>query len=468
MKTPTRISSSGFVTLARHIPVLSAVVRGGLRDTALGSLRVMGLGFIGLGCLRFMGLALSAVALVACHDGTPQGESAAVRMGMYRAVLTLPGGELPFGLELEPEGTTTVGYLLNGKERVKLDEVTVAGMHLQIRMPGYENRLIADAKGDELQGEIVLDKLGGKRQHIPLHAQRGQEFRFFAAAANKAAAANNADVSGRWAVEFIDDDSGKPEVAVGEFTQSEDVVSGTFLTGTGDHRFLAGQVRGDELYLSTFDGAHVFLYRAKFIADGALAGDFWSGTAHHERWTAKRDPNAVLPNVYALTTMRAGSKHFDFAFPDLAGNTISSKDQAFHGKVMIVALAGSWCPNCHDEAAFLEPLYREYRGKGVEIVSLMFEHFGDFPHAVEATQRFRQHYGIEYTTLIAGISDKDEAAKKLPMLDHVYAFPTTIFIDRKGEVRKIHTGFSGPATGDHYTQFVSEVKATLDQLLAES
>jgi thiol-disulfide isomerase/thioredoxin len=135
---------------------------------------------------------------------------------------------------------------------------------------------------------------------------------------------------------------------------------------------------------------------------------------------------------------------------------------------LIVALAGSWCPNCHDEAAFLEPLYREYRGKGLEIVSLMFEHFGDFPRAAAATQRFRQHYGIEYATLIAGISDKDEAAKKLPMLERVYAFPTTIFIDRKGFVRKIHTGFAGPATQEHYTQFVREVKATLDQLLAES
>jgi thiol-disulfide isomerase/thioredoxin len=276
------------------------------------------------------------------------------------------------------------------------------------------------------------------------------------------------NVSGRWAVNFIDDGDSKPEAAVGEFTQSRDTVSGTFLTATGDHRFLGGQIKGDELYLSTFDGAHAFLYKAKINADGTLTGDFWSGTAYHERWTARRDASAALPDAYTLTAMRTGVKHLNFAFPDLAGNTVTSHDPAFKGKVMIVALAGSWCPNCHDEAAFLAPLYRDYRGRGVEIVSLMFEHFGDFPRAAEATQRFRQHYGIEYTTLIAGISDKDEAAKVLPMLDRVYAFPTTIFIDRKGNVRKIHTGFSGPATGDHYTQFVNEVKDTLDRLLAES
>jgi thiol-disulfide isomerase/thioredoxin len=415
-----------------------------------------------------IGLCFSALSLAACNRGpSPQAGTAVVpgatapKMGQYRAVLKIPGGDLPFGLELTHEGPAIVGYLENGKERVKLTDVEIQGSHLTIRMPGYMTRLDADASGDQLQGEVFLDKLGGKDQHIPLHATWGAAYRFF-----EAPASGNADMSGRWAVTLVDE--GASELAVGEFTQNQDVLTGTFLTPTGDQRFLAGEVRGDELYLSTFDGAHAFLYTAKIGADGTLAGDYWSGLAYHERWTAKRDSAAALPDAYSLTALRAGDKHFDFAFPDLSGNLVTSKDPQFRGKVLIVALAGSWCPNCHDEAAFLEPLYQEYRGKGLEIVSLMFEHFGDFPRAVQATQRFRQNYGIEYTTLIAGISDKDDATKRLPDLDRLYAFPTTIFIDRKGNVRKIHTGYSGPATGEHYTEFVSEVKTALDQLLAES
>jgi len=402
---------------------------------------------------------LTAFALSGCQRNAP---AAGVQMGTYRAVLTVPGGEVPFGLVLEQQGPAVVGYLINGPERLPLNEVKISGTHLEVLMPGYENRLIAEASGGTLRGEVVLDKLGGKQQHVPLQAQLGLDYRFFPSTST-----DNPDVGGRWAMTFTDD-AGVAEKDVGEFAQSHDVVTGTILTDTGDQRYLAGQVHGDELYLSTFDGAHVFLYKAKVTPDGGLAGDYWSGMAYHEKLTATRDANAALPDAYSLTTMRGGSKHFDFAFPDLAGNTVSSKDPQFQNKVMIVALAGSWCPNCHDEAAFLEPLYHDYRAKGLEVVSLMFEHFGDFPHAAEATQRFRQHYGIEYTTLIAGISDKDDAGKKLPMLDRVYAFPTTIFIDKKGMVRKIHTGFSGPATGDHYTEFVAEVKATLDQLLAET
>ena len=430
---------------------------------------------------KTMRLSLSIVTalltLAGCHRGTAQSEASAsagagantgadadagVKLGSYRVVLQTPGGELPFGLDLVRQDSQVVGYLVNGQERLLLSEVKITGPHLEIRMPGYENVLTAEAHGDQLQGEIFLVKLHDKNQHVPLHATLGQSYRFFASPAT-----DNADLSGRWAVTFTDD-SGAPEVAVGEFNQSHDAVSGTFLTATGDHRFLAGQVKGDDVYLSTFDGAHVFLYKAKILGDGSLAGDFWSGLAFHEKWTAKRDAGAQLPDAYGLTAMRAGTRHFDFAFPDLSGKTVSSQDPQFHGKVLIVALAGSWCPNCHDEAAFLAPLYKDYRAKGLEIVSLMFEHFGDFPRAAEATQRFRQHYGIEYTTLIAGISDKDDAAKKLPMLQSFVAFPTTIFIDRKGNVRKIHTGYSGPATGDHYNQFVNEVKTTLDQLLAES
>jgi peroxiredoxin len=299
-----------------------------------------------------------------------------------------------------------------------------------------------------------------------LKAVLGQKYRFFTAQAPAPAAA--AHVAGRWAVTFTEDD-GKTEAAVAEFQQSGDVVHGTVLTDTGDHRYLAGQVRGAELRLSTFDGAHVFLYRATMVApDGVLQGDFWSGLAYHERFAAHRDAHAELPDAYALTALRKGVQRFDFSFPDLSGNIVSSQDARFRNKVVVVALAGSWCPNCHDEASFLAPLYREYRARGLEVVSLMFEHFGDFDRAAAATQRFRQHYGIEYTTLIAGISDKDDAAHRLPTLERVYAFPTTLIVDRQGRVRKIHTGYCGPATGEHYTKFVAEFKHTLEQLLAES
>ena len=77
--------------------------------------------------------------------------------------------------------------------------------------------------------------------------------------------------------------------------------------------------------------------------------------------------------------------------------------------------------------------------------------------------------GVPYPILLAqyGSSSKEEANKKLPMLNHVLSYPTTIFIDKSGEVRKIHTGFNGKATGGKYVDFVNELELFVGQLLNE-
>ncbi len=52
-------------------------------------------------------------------------------------------------------------------------------------------------------------------------------------------------------------------------------------------------------------------------------------------------------------------------------------------------------------------------------------------------------------------------------LNGISSFPTTIFIDKKGMVRKIHTGFYGPGTGDYYADYVKETEAFLNLLISE-
>ena len=388
--------------------------------------------------------------------------------GPWRATLELPGGPLPFGLEVaapQPRATTHPPvYILNGADRIEVDEVTVDGKAVTILLPGFKNRIDATLDGDTLRGTLTMIKAGAKQQAIPFAATRGATWRF--TPPDAARVPPGGDVAGRWAVTFTDQD-GKSYPAVGEFRQQGAEVTGTFLTPTGDHRYLAGELRERRLRLSKFDGGHPFLYEATLGADGTLQGQYWSGLAWTERFTAHRDDAASLGEAEQATQMKAGATRLDFRFPDLGGVFVSLSDPFYRGKVVLVTLAGSWCPNCHDEAAFLAPLYREYRGKGLEIVALMFEQFGDFERAAEATHRFRARYQVDYQTLIAGISDKDDAATRLPQLNGVFAFPTTIFIDRAGVVRRLHTGFSGPATGEHYARLTADFRHTIDALLAE-
>jgi thiol-disulfide isomerase/thioredoxin len=378
-------------------------------------------------------------------------------LGTYRAVLQLPGGELPFQLEVAREADTTVLYLTNGAERTRVSDVAIKNGSMSAKFPGLENRLAAKVSRDSLDGEVTMIRKGGEEQKLPFRAEHDKLYRFFANSAS-----DNADVAGRWEVTFTEDD-GKSYPAVAEFSQNQDRVTGTFLTGTGDHHFLDGQMRGDELFLSMFNGAHAFLYKGKIDASGNLTGEYWSGSHSHERFAAKRNSEATPPQE--ATTVRQDS--LNFSFPDLEGKTVSLNDDRFRGRVVLVTLGGSWCGNCHDEAKFLAPFYAKYRDRGFEVVGLMFERFGDFPRAVEAATRFRKQFDIEYTMLIAGISDTDEASEKLPQLSHIYAFPTAALLDRHGKIRRIHTGFSGPATGAHYEDYKKEFTELVDQLLNE-
>lgn len=380
--------------------------------------------------------------------------------GDYRAVLQLPGGELPFKLEVVHLGDRDLLFIENGSERLAVEDVQVEGHTLRARMPGYENILTAKIDGPQLRGEVLLVKRDGNNQVIPFSAQHGVEYRFFGHPSP-----GTGNVTGRWAVTFAEP-GGKSSPGVAELHQENGIVTGTILTPTGDHRYLAGELHDGELRLSTFDGAHAYLYEARLDPSGTLGGTFWSGLASRQGFVAHRDEQANLDSAPA-TALRSDASRLEFTFPDLDGHMVSLADPRFAGKVVVITLAGSWCPNCHDEAAFLAPWYQRNRVRGLEVISLMFEHFGDFERAAAATRQFNEDFGIDYTTLIAGVSDKDDAAKKLPQLDAVYAFPTTIFVDRAGRVRYIHTGFAGPATGAHYRKLTQDFDSMLEQLLAE-
>jgi peroxiredoxin len=382
-------------------------------------------------------------------------------VGVWRGTLSVPGGELPFGLEFERASAGLAATFINGAKRSRVDEIEVSGVRLLLRIPGYAHRIEAEVQGDLIVGEYVAVGVEGKESRIPLAAKRGLTHRFFASPL-----ADNAQFAGRWATEFTDA-SGKTSPAVGEFEQTGTSITGTFLTGTGDHGFLAGDVRGNEMYLSSFNGGQAVLYRARLTGADTLQGEVWSGAVSRRAFVARRDANANLGDAERKTQLRSDNARFDFRFPDVDGKPVALSDPRFAGKVVIVTLAGSWCPNCHDEAEFLGPLYQRYRAQGLEVLALMFEHFEDFARAAAATRRFNADRGLEYTALIAGISNKDSASSKLPQLNGVYAYPTTIFIDRRGQVRDIHTGFAGPGTGEHYTRLTQNFERQVQDLLAE-
>ena len=414
-------------------------------------------------------LALCALSLLWLSISCSGQSNVSVKSGLWRVVIKNAGGELPFGLDIQPATTPSAGantytvYAVNGEERLQLDPATVQGDTIRIPMALFDSEIVAHVSGNALKGYWKRRRVEQQYQTLPFEGQYGAAARFKPTTTDQA----NGILTGTWSATFSAPDGSEAYPAVGVFKQAGNQLTGTFLTETGDYRYLAGNVYGDSLLLSCFDGSHLFTFKAKHNPlNRTLKGDFWAGVAGHEIWTAKLDPKAALPDPATLTYIKEGQT-FSFAFPQPGGKQVSLNDERFKNKVTIVQILGTWCPNCMDETRFLAPWYKRNQKRGVEIVGLAFEKTLNMAESGPKIQRMKERFGVGYPVVLAGTNDKAEASKALPALNRVVAFPTTIFIDKKGNVRHIHTGFSGPGTGKYYDQYVEEFNRLIDKLLAE-
>ncbi|RFZ92760.1 TlpA family protein disulfide reductase [Mucilaginibacter conchicola] len=385
-----------------------------------------------------------------------------LQTGTWRGVLkTASANEIPFNFDVTTAGGKQELYIINSTERFKVTDVTAKGDSVFIKMPLFDSEFKLKQNGKQLAGQYIKH-LADKDVPMEFTATPAQKWRFF----EKPAKADK-NVEGRWSA-IMGEGDGR-DTTVGEFKQAGQKVTGTFLTTTGDYRFLEGTVNGDSLYLSCFDGGHAFLFTAKVADNNTITdGKFYSGLTGKSVWTAVRDENAKLPDAYSLAALKPGYKKIDFTFKDLNGKPVSLSDDRFKNKVVILQVMGSWCPNCMDETAYMVNYYKKYQKRGVEVVGLAYERTTDFAKSQRAVTQIKNRFDVQYPLLITGYtSNKVETAKSLPALTKVVGFPTTIIIDKKGDVRKIHTGFNGPGTGEHYTEFITEFEKLTDDLLAE-
>ncbi len=377
--------------------------------------------------------------------------------GPYRGQFQTPNGEVPFNFEIKSgNGSAKTAYLLNAGEREELTGVQQTGDSVIIPIPLYNATLRFKRSGNQLTGIYKA----GEGQPIPVTAEFGRTDRY------EKGATPTVNLNGKWdiGIQRNANDPNDINQTVGVFEQKGSRVTGTVLTITGDYRYLDGQVTGNEFRLSSFSGAAPAVLQGKINPDGTLTGEFRYIRGAFPL-TGKKNDKAKLPDLYSLTYLKPGYKKLDFTFPDLNDKPVSLADAKYKGKVVIVTILGSWCPNCIDETAFLAPWYKANKQRGVEIIGLAFERKNDLAFAKTALTRLINRYDVQYDILFAGIADKKVASDALPALNKVLAFPTTIILDKQGNVAQIHTGYTGPATGKYYDEYVAEFNQTIDKLV---
>jgi thiol-disulfide isomerase/thioredoxin len=367
--------------------------------------------------------------------------------------------KLPFEFTLsQNEDGNYVMKAFNAEEVVTIDEFTFNGDSINIRMPVFEGHIAGTYTAKQITGEFIEES---KERRVPFVATHGKQDRF---EVNEEAAVN---LSGIWET-YFDVNTEDEYAAKGIFMQNGNRLKGTFRTKTGDYRYLDGVVTGDSMKLSAFDGSHVFLFLAE-VTDSTLNGKFYSGNHSVEEFMAARNEAFELPDSNELTYLREGYDRFDFTFPNSDGEMVGLDDPMFRDKVVLVQIMGTWCPNCLDETRFYVDFVKNNPDLDLQIVGLAFEYAKTEEKAFEGIQRLKEREGVPYPILLAqyGTSNKQKANEKLPMLNHILSYPTTIYMDKNGQVRKIHTGFNGPATGEKFVEFKDEFNKTIQELTSD-
>jgi len=417
---------------------------------------------------RFATMLIPALLLaMPCLQTPPIVDLPAIELGHWRAELESPGGALPFGLDVQSAKDGLAVWIVNGSERIQIPNVKLRAGMLTLDMDHYQSRITAklDEDGRGLTG--TWRKAGAKKQQTEMEffAEWGDAPRF-PADEEAIDPGQTRKLEGRWLVRF----SSSEEPAVGVFSAGKDGrATGTFLTSLGDYRFLAGSFRSGRLRLSCFDGAHAFLFDALMSEAGYLRGDFWSRDTWHESWSAELNSEAKLSDPFGLSVWndKVSVDSLSFFNPDTM-EMASLGDKEFAGPVRLIQLFGTWCPNCHDEAPFLSELWRTYHDQGLQIVGLAFEHSASKKIAITQIRRFSEKHAIPYPVLVGGTSDKKEATDSFRGLKEVIAYPTVLFVDSTGRVRKIHTGFTGPAAGALHEREKERFHELIRDLLEEA
>ncbi|MCH2023062.1 MAG: TlpA family protein disulfide reductase [Saprospiraceae bacterium] len=380
--------------------------------------------------------------------------------GMWHGYFDIGKKDNPIKIPFNFEVINDKIIIHNGDERIEVTKFTIKNDSIYIKMPVFGSEFKLTLNNNTLKG--TWHNYNKLDYQLPFTALANNDSRF-----EKTVTRSSFKLAKRWKVTFSPgSDNAYP--AIGLFEVNVDgKATGTFLTETGDYRYLEGIYDGQNLKLSCFDGAHAFLFKAKLMDDGNLIGDFWSGKHWHETWEASPNDDFELTDMDKLTYLKEGYDKFSFSFQNSNGDFISLEDEQFKGKATIVQITGSWCPNCMDETRFLVEAYNKYHSRGLEIIAIDYEIINSMEQFKESEKRLKEHLNVNYTMLFGGAANKSEAIKTLPMLNHIMSYPTTIFLDKAGNVRKIHTGFSGPGTGDLYHNYVEKTNELIEMLITE-
>jgi thiol-disulfide isomerase/thioredoxin len=380
-----------------------------------------------------------------------------IQIGDWKGTLNVKlESDLNFLFRVEKKQGVFLFVVQNGKERIELIQKSSSLDSMVLSFPVFDSELRLAIKDKKHLSGFWYNYHKGKNYKIPCTLSHSFD-ELYKSSKNIPFEV----LEGKWEVDFSPED---PYKAIGLFEQKERSISGTFLTETGDYRFLTGTLSGKDFQLSCFDGSHAFLFKGT-IEKEKINGLFISGTHYATEWTAQRNDQFELTHPDSLTKLNSTFRSFETT--DLLGNAFEFDSTYFQGKVTIIQILGTWCPNCMDESLFLKELHQVFFDKGLSILGICYETGNGFDEYRQRIIQYKERMQIPYPLYLGGKASKQLASQQFPDFSSILSFPTMIVVGKDGKVRKIHTGFYGPGTGSYYQEFTKETKAFIESLCNE-
>jgi peroxiredoxin len=148
----------------------------------------------------------------------------------------------------------------------------------------------------------------------------------------------------------------------------------------------------------------------------------------------------VVSSLVSASTTVAPS----FTLPSRSGDTVSLEQ--LHGKVVMLNFWASWCGPCRTEMPLLEQMHKRYSSLGFTLLGVNVE-----ANTADA-ERWLKDTPVSFPVLF----DRDSKVSKLY---NVSAMPSTVFIDRKGNIRYLHKGYK---PGDE-SEYLNQIRALLKE-----
>lgn len=379
------------------------------------------------------------------------GQNGSLNEGHWRGLVHYEQENVPFEFLVEYTSEKTVIIIINGEERIQIDNSEIREDSIIIKLQPFDAEIRAKYSKTSMNGEW---KKGYRKEGVPFTANYAQQ-RF--SNSNK----SSKKIPSKWQLEFSPS-SGNSSSAVGLFTTSNGIVQGSILSQTGDYRYFSGVFRNDSLLVSSFDGAHGFLFKASIIKD-KLSGVFYFDRDYSEKVSGVANSEASLSNPFQK--VQGGQRpYFDILSAGDPSKKVKKED--YFGKILIIQLFGTWCPNSMDQTNFLTNWYSN-KPKDVELIGITYEPNFSTAYGNSRISSYESNMGIQYDVFLGGELSKGQAALAFPFIDKINAFPTLMILDKDGFIRYVSNYFNGPATGTYYDEFKLEFNKIIKELQSE-